>query len=387
MFVQDLAILVACDTKQFPYPARQHGVQVAPEGAQVIAQPFGQRRGGGSMGLDRPAVQRIVGFVGRPLLARRAGLREEVLVDAVDQQPDRRFRVAHLAFCRGHRPPHVLREQVVSRMAHRTSSQESGEPTLDSAQRRDQPCDGISGDALGGQLSWRWPHGTVEDRAGHQAAVEQPGQTGPQLQIAQFGKHHRDGRVFSSDRAANAQSAIECLVGQPQRLGLVGHPKARIEPGLEGELAQQRQAEGVDRADRDLRQVLSQHLPPARIDAALFGRAFERRQNPLPHLGRRLAGEGDRQDVPRLDASAYQVDIAIHQHARLARARRGLEDDVQARIDRIGAIGGVGEERRRVHGAGGRGLRRVVKWQPRVRRHPRSPCGRRPQTHSSGRET
>ena len=228
-------------------------------------------------------------------------------------------------------------------MAHGTGGQESREPALDAAQRRDQPRDGIGGDALRCQLAWRGPHRAIENRAGDETPIEQRRETRPQLQVAQLGKHQRDRRILARHRPANPQRAIERLVGEAKRFGFVGHPEARIEPGLEGELAQQRQAERVDRADRDVGQVLPQQRPPARLDAALLGRAPERRQDALAHLGRRLARERDGQDVPRLDAGAHQVDVAVHQHARLARARRGLEDDVQARVDGIGAIGGVGQ--------------------------------------------
>ena len=128
------------------------------------------------------------------------------------------------------------------------------------------------GDPFRRQLAWRGPHGAIQNRAGHEPPVEQPGQTRPQLQVAQLGKHHRDGRVLARHRAADAQRAIERLVGQAQRFGLVGHAESGIEPGLERKLAQQRQAEGVDGADRDFRQVLPQHPPSALVDAALLGR-------------------------------------------------------------------------------------------------------------------
>ena len=49
VLVEHLAILVARDAKQLPHAARQHGVQVAPEGPQVVAERFGQRCRGRAM--------------------------------------------------------------------------------------------------------------------------------------------------------------------------------------------------------------------------------------------------------------------------------------------------------------------------------------------------
>ena len=74
---------------------------------------------------------------------------------------------------------------------------------------------------------------------------------------------------------------------------------------------------------------------------AACGRRAQRRQDALAHLGGRLAREGHRQDVRRIDAGPQQVDVAIDEHARLAGAGRGLERDVEARIDGPLAAGAV----------------------------------------------
>ena len=63
-------------------------------------------------------------------------------------------------------------------------------------------------------------------------------------------------------------------------------------------------------------------------------RFFQPLDDPLPHLGGGLAREGDRQDVLGLDAGSQQVDVALHEHARLAGAGGGFEHDVSGRIDR-----------------------------------------------------
>ncbi len=118
----------------------------------------------------------------------------------------------------------------------------------------------------------------------------------------------------------------------------------------------------------------SRRAAPAHgIDPAFVGDPVEPREDAIAHLGGGLASEGDRQDVARLDAGANQVDVAVDEHVRLARAGRGLEHDIQARVDRGRAIGGVGQRRRR-----GRRRRGVLKRQARRRRlrFRHSPCGR-----------
>ena len=109
--------------------------------------------------------------------------------------------------------------------------------------------------------------------------------------------------------------------------------KPGIEVGLERKLAQQRQAERVDRADRDVAGPVAQLAPARRRNLAAGRRRAQRGDDPLAHLGGRLAREGDREDVRRVDAGTQQVDVAVDQHARLAGARRRLERDVEPRID------------------------------------------------------
>ena len=101
-----------------------------------------------------------------------------------------------------------------------------------------------------------------------------------------------------------SSALIERLLDQARHLGLVGHLEAGIEVGLERELAQQRQAERVDRADRDVAEAVAQS-PPA-LPVSNSERAAARRSSsddPLAHLGRGLARERDREDVGRLDAA------------------------------------------------------------------------------------
>ncbi len=131
--------------------------------------------------------------------------------------------------------------------------------------------------------------------------------------------------------AADAQRLIERLADQPRHLGVVREVEAGIDVGFERKLAQQRQAEGVDRRDRDVAEPLLQVAPARGVELGQTARLLQPIDDALPHLGRGLAREGDREDVIRLDAGAQQVDVALDQHARLAGAGRRLEDDVLRR--------------------------------------------------------
>ena len=221
-----------------------------------------------------------------------------------------------------------------------------------------------------------------QDRGRHQAPVEQRRQARLRAAIAQLREHERHVLVLARHRAAGAQRAVERLVDEPRHLGLVGHREARIEVGLERELAQQRQAEGVDRAHGDVAGAIAQLAPARRGNLAALGRDAERRQDALAHFGRGLPGEGHRQDVRRVHARAQQVDVAVHQHARLAGPGRGLERDVEAGIDGALARGAVARVDARVE----RGVAAVVvERQPRSATHRRrSPCGRPTSRRSSG---
>jgi hypothetical protein len=157
----------------------------------------------------------------------------------------------------------------------------------------------------------------------------------------QLGEDETHGGIAQRQAAALAQRAIERLVHEAQHLGLVGHREAGIEIGLERKLAQQRQAERVDGADGNLAESLAQLAPARLLDLAALARLAQLPDDPLAHLGGGLAREGDREDVPRVDPCLQQVDVPVHEHARLARSCRGLEHDVAARVDGGRAVGRI----------------------------------------------
>ena len=180
-----------------------------------------------------------------------------------------------------------------------------------------------------------------QDIGRDEPAVEQRRQPFAQLALAQLHEHHGDVGVGLREMAADAKRPIERLADEPGNLRLVGQIEARIDVGFERELADERQAERVDRRNRDLAETLAQLPPPRRGQLRRAAGLFQPLDDPLPHLGGGLPGERDREDVLGLDAGQQQVDVAFDEHARLARAGRRLEDDVARRIDGAHARVGV----------------------------------------------
>ena len=166
-----------------------------------------------------------------------------------------------------------------------------------------------------------------------------------QAELAELGEEQRHLRSLGRQAAADAQRAFERLVDQSRRFGFVGELEAGIDVGLERKLAQQREAERVDRRDRDVGEAVADLRHSSGGMRLLAVAPRELVQDALPHLGRGLARERDREDVARLDAGEQQPDVAIDQHARLARPGRRLERDVARRIDRQRARLGIAQLR------------------------------------------
>ncbi len=98
----------------------------------------------------------------------------------------------------------------------------------------------------------------------HDAALEQTGQPGARATVAELREHERDVLVLARDAPARAQRPIERLVNEARHLGFVRHLETGIQIGLERKLPQQRQAERVDGADRDVGRPVAQLAPAAR---------------------------------------------------------------------------------------------------------------------------
>ncbi len=134
---------------------------------------------------------------------------------------------------------------------------------------------------------------------------------------------------------------------------LLDHGEFGRHPGFERKTAQQRLAEGVDRRDLGAARgvehageklpgprniVVLRHMPGQRHQ--LFGECARRQcgpggepvVDPVGHLRRRGAGEGQAQDPRRVGAVEHQRQQAIGQHPGLAGAGRGGDPDRGRRI-------------------------------------------------------
>ena len=89
----------------------------------------------------------------------------------------------------------------------------------------------------------------------------------------------------------------------------------------------------------------AQRLPRVGRDLPMLARPGELGDDARAHLGGRLAGEGDGQHAPRVDAGGEQVEVAIDEHLGLAGAGRGLERHVHGGVHGVGPGVGVARSR------------------------------------------
>ena len=325
LLVERAPVLVLRHREQPPDAAGQHqvdvGAELLPRGLHVRP----QAKDAGLVAVEvgcRPELRPGVGQA----LARLSRLGEHVIGQTVESAPHARRRERLAA----HQIVEVAHEQ---REARRVGP--AGHERRHAAGHR------VERGAQGGhEAIARFVHvhlppaqEAVERVPGHHAPIEQGRQALAQPALAQFGEHQTHVGIVQREAAADAQRAIERPLHQARRLGFVGQVEARVDAGLEGELVEQCQAEGVDGEDADVGQRLAHGAPALARQGALLVPLAERGHHALAHLGRGLAGEGDGQDVPGRHAHFEQADVAVHQHARLARARRGLEGHVAARVD------------------------------------------------------
>ena len=199
----------------------------------------------------------------------------------------------------------------------------------------------------------------VEGRPRQRAGARAARQPFARPHDAQLREDKRDVGIGARLAGQNAQRLIERVLDEARHLGLVRKVETRIEIGLERKLAQQRQAEGIDRADGDVAEPIAQVDPAGAIDLRPLAGLAKLAHDPLAHFCGGLAREGNRQDVGRIDAALEQVDVARDEHRRLPGSRGGFEHDVVGRIDGKAARVGVGVGRRgsrrwRERAAGGR---------------------------------
>ena len=358
------AVLLEREREEARDAAREHDVQVAPEAREVVGEARGQPHR--AFTVPAPGVRAVA--VGRgvaPLRARLPLLGEEVVLQLLDERTDatQAQRVRALGVRR--RVEQELADlggqEREPGMVARTVVQEPRQSALDQSQRFAEAVHDPAAHVGRREVGRALHEEPAEDVARDQASLEQHGETLPEASFTELREHQRHRRVGACDPAARAERGIERLVHEAQHLGLVGHAEARVEVRLQRKLPEQREAERVDRADRDVAEPVVDLAPAGRGDLAGLGRAPQGRDDALAHLRRGLPGEGDGEDVARIDACLEQVDVAIHQHPRLAGAGRRLEHHVPRRVDRGRPIGGIGQ----ISAATGSRRLRIVKRQAR----------------------
>ena len=370
------------DAEHLPHGAREDGVQVAAERADRVG--HGRRRGhhqrpvGLARGLARVGLGRVVV---RDPLPRRARLGEDVRAEAIEHALQ--LRRAQSAFLqtrrRAHEPADVGGQECVARVVDGAAVEKRLDSAGHGAENRRDPLHAPSARLRHRQAAGAGARDAPQHARRHRAPLEQRGKSRTQPVLAEVGQQQRDVLVVARPRPADAERVVERLLDEPRHLGFVGDVEARVEVGLERKLAQQREAEGVDGADGDVVEPVAQLAPARVVFGGMFGGLPQRAQDALAHLGRRLPRERHRQDVPGIDARPQQVHVAVHQHARLPRAGRRLEDDVPGRVHRITAGLGVAQRGR----AARRRQRRIAVGPARVTRHGRSPSGTRRRTRST----
>ena len=106
-------------------------------------------------------------------------------------------------------------------------------------------------------------HGSIlTDKPDLRCRFCHPEHRGPDAPLTELGEQEGNLLAFTRQRPAGAQRLVQRLLDQPGDFRFVGNVESRVHVRLEGELPQQREAEGVDRADRNLVQPIPQLAPP-----------------------------------------------------------------------------------------------------------------------------
>ncbi len=261
---------------------------------------------------------------------RRAVDLQEVPGGARHQAADRRVgrRPEHLD------PPEILRQEQIARLAHGPLGQKALAAAGAAGRRKEraQRVDGTAADVVGGEVRRAAREEAIEHVPRNQPPLQQVREPFARAVEAELREDQRQVGLTLGEADEDGERLVERSIDEPRHLRLVGHAEAGIEIGLERELAEQRQAEGVDGADLDVREPIANRRPARSIERVERCRLAQLADDPLAHLGGRLARERDREDVGRVDASGEQVHVARDEHAGLARPGRRLEHDVLRRI-------------------------------------------------------
>ena len=241
----------------------------------------------------------------------------------------------------GHAPD-LAHEQLVARVPDGAVFEKARETSRRRAEHRLQPVDARRHTRPAVRSGGPLREEPVERGPRHEAPLEQRRQALPRPRDAELREHQRDVGVGSRLAGQDPQRLIERVFDEARHLRLVRQVEAGIEIGFERELPQQREAERVNRADRDVAQPVAELDPSGSIELGSGRRLAELAHDPLAHFGRGLPRERDREDVGRIDAALEQVDVARDEDRGLAGAGRGLEHDVVVGLDREAARARVG---------------------------------------------
>ena len=316
---QRVLVLCSRDGKNPPHAARHDGVQVAAEAADRI--------GDGRRDLGRARAMPLPGVVGVAVRGREPGAREtfaarlavlgqEIRAQPVRRAPETRLALARLRRRRGSRSriADPSTAAAIVRPASRTAGgrlgHRAGTPR-DRRGRRRKSCASRSPRAGTPTAAVR-SRGPFCEKAAqrmrrHQPPIEQRRQPLRSRRSPSCAKTSATSSSSRAMRAADSQRLVERLARPAAALGVVGELEPGIDVGFERELAQQREAKGVDGRDRDVAEPLLQIAPSRGVEIGQAARFFQPLDDPLPHLGRGFSRKGDRQDVIGFDSCASRL--------------------------------------------------------------------------------
>jgi hypothetical protein len=360
---QRLAFLHS-DHQHAQEPAGQQAADVAVELIERLEHAGRDRRERRLVGLARGRRPKRLGKrLAQPLTRALVG-RQEIPLDAPPQ-------VLHLRGIR--RGKRVERDEVDPQPVELRHAQRAAVEQRRAVDRRlderSQPRH-----ELGRRLRRRlMPHVPLDEpRDGRQRDVP-PVQTGLEHLAQHRQLHAREQQphvtVVDDEPARGTKGEVERFARKPRHFRFVGDLKRGIDVGLERKLAQQAEAERVDRRDLDVGDALAQAAPDVGRELGAIGTPRELGQHAAAHLRRGFSRERDREDVARIDAGLDERGVPVDEDARFPCPGRRLEHHV---------VSGIDGEVPRVIGRLVR-VRRGVK-QSRLLHRPRAgiPCGRRP---------
>ena len=250
-----------------------------------------------------PRVGRVAGVggeagAGELLAARLAFLGEKVRAQPIDQRAERRLgltrvhcglRVADCGLRHPAQPLQIAREHRELRVMAGTVVQERVEPAAGNGERLAQAsCRGLARDGRR-QIARPFLQKPAQRVRRHQTPIQQRRNAAPQTPLAELREHQRDVVIFSRDTTTDAQRLIERLPDEPGHLGVVRQLESGIDVGFERKLAQQREAEGVDRRDGDVAEPRLQIAPARGVELVSAARFLQAIDNALPQLGGKAA--------------------------------------------------------------------------------------------------